>query len=131
MEMRLNFSQTKFMLFYPTINSDFMPDFQVEGEDFKTLDEIKLLGLVLSNDLKWKANTENMTKEAYKKLWMIKRMKLNGANFEDLTDVYVKQVRSILEFGTDFKPPLCRLQRFARSPIPYLTNLLHNRGTSK
>ena len=31
---------------------------------------------------------------------MIKRLKLNGAQFEDLTDVYVKQLRSILEFGT-------------------------------
>ena len=100
MEMKLNFSKTKFMLFNPTINFDFVPDFKVEGEQIETLDEMKLLGLVLSNDLSWKANTANMTKKAYKKLWMIKRLKLNGATYEDLTDVYVKQVRSILEFGT-------------------------------
>ena len=100
MEMKLNFSKTKFMLFNPTINFDFVPDFKVEGEQIETLDEMKLLGLVLSNELSWKANTANMTKKAYKKLWMIKRLKLNGATYEDLTDVYVKQVRSILDFGT-------------------------------
>ena len=44
-------------------------------------------------------NTEQMTKRAYNRLWMLKRLKLNGANLEDLTDVYVKQVRSVLEFG--------------------------------
>ena len=30
---------------------------------------------------------------------MLNRLKLNGANVEDLTDVYIKQVRSVLEFG--------------------------------
>ena len=40
-----------------------------------------------------------MVKRAYNKLWMIKRLIRQGANLEDLTDIYVKQVRSILEFG--------------------------------
>ena len=30
---------------------------------------------------------------------MVKRLKLNGASLDDMTDVYVKQIRSILEFG--------------------------------
>ena len=59
---------------------------------------MKLLGLVIRNDLSWKSNTEQMTKRAYNRLWMLKRLKLNGANLEDLIDVYVKQVRSVLEF---------------------------------
>ena len=44
------------------------------------------------------------------------------------TDPLKPDTRSL---KTDFKPPLCRLQRFAKSPIPYLTNLLNNRETSK
>ena len=154
-----------------------------------------------------------MTQRAYKRLWMVQRLKLNGANLDDLTDVYTKQIRSVLEFGApvwnsnltqeevasiervqksylhivlgaqyhsyesalktanlesleerrtqlclkfaikaskhpkhqnwfvgntpsgadtrsekvNFRPPLCRLKRYVKSPIPYLTNLLNSR----
>ena len=30
---------------------------------------------------------------------MIKRLKKAGANLEDLKEVYIKQIRSVLEFG--------------------------------
>ena len=60
---------------------------------------MRLLGMVIQNNLKWKANTNSMVKRAYKKLWMISRLKKHGANLNDLKEVYTKQVRSILEFG--------------------------------
>ena len=60
---------------------------------------MKILGLTLQNDLKWKSNTKNMINKAYKRLWIIKRLKTAGASHDDLTDVYIKQIRSILEFG--------------------------------
>ena len=60
---------------------------------------MKLLGLVISNDLSWKENTENLTRKAYGRLWSIKRLVNHGATLKDLIDVYTKQVRSILEFG--------------------------------
>ena len=87
------------MLFNPTINYDFVPNLTVDGVEIETLEEMKLLGLTLRNDLSWKSNTEKMISRAYKKLWIIKRLKSQGAALEDLTDIYVKQVRSILEFG--------------------------------
>ena len=40
-----------------------------------------------------------MTGKAYGKLWSIIRLKKHGASNEDLTDVYIKQVRSILEYS--------------------------------
>ena len=40
-----------------------------------------------------------MVVKSYKKLWMIKRLKQHGANLNDLTDVFIKHARSILEFG--------------------------------
>ena len=56
--------------------------------------------MVIQNNLKWKANTNSMVKRAYKKLWMISRLKKHGANLNDLKEVYyTKQVRSIFEFG--------------------------------
>ena len=97
--MRINCEKTKFMLFNPTEVFDFIPDYEINGKKLETLEEMKILGLTLQNDLKWRSNTKNMIKKAYKRLWMIKRLKTAGASHDDLTDVYIKQIRSILEFG--------------------------------
>ena len=59
------------------------------------MEEMKLLGLIVRNDLSWKANTEKVVAKAYKKLWMVKRLQRKGANLEDP----ISQVRSVLEFG--------------------------------
>ena len=98
-EMKLNLKKTKFMLFNPTNNYDFVPDLTLEGVNLETFDEMRLLGLIVRSDLSWKSNTEQMISRAYKKLWILKRLKGQGASLEDFTDIYVKQVRSILEFG--------------------------------
>ena len=84
------------MLFNPTKTYDFVPELELEGKEVETLEEMKLLGLTLRNDLKWKSNTNELVLKSYKKLWMVKRLKQHGANLEDLTDVFIKHVRSIL-----------------------------------
>ena len=98
-EMKLNYSKSKFMLFNPTLNFDFVPEFKLDNVDLDTMEEMKLLGLIVTNDLSWKSNTEYMVKKAYSRLWMVKRLKNRGANLADLIDIYQKQVRSTVEFG--------------------------------
>ena len=98
-EMKLNLTKTRFMLFNPTKNFDFVPSLTVDNDSIETTDEMKLLGITIKNDLSWKANTNNMIKRAFRKLWIIQRLKRQGANLNDLIDIYIKQVRSILEFG--------------------------------
>ena len=87
------------MLFNPTMKFDFVPTLTLDSISLETLDEMKLLGLTIRSDLSWKSNTTNLIMRAYKKLWAIKRLKSQGAELKDLVDIYVKQVRSILEFG--------------------------------
>ena len=43
-EMKLNVSKSKFMLFNPTLNFDFIPEFELEGRELETMEEIKLFG---------------------------------------------------------------------------------------
>ena len=49
--------------------------------------------------VKWHSNTDNMVTRANKKLWMLRRLKSLGAENEDLVDVYIKQVRCLLELA--------------------------------
>ena len=63
------------------------------------MNEMKILGLTLRNDLSWRENTNIMVNKAYKRLWIIARLKGRGANIEDLLDIYIKQIRCLLEYG--------------------------------
>ena len=54
--MKLNLAKTKFMLFNPTDNYDFVPNLTIDGITLESSDEMKLLGLTIRNDLSWKSN---------------------------------------------------------------------------
>lgn len=98
-KMKINYEKTKLMVFNPGWSRDFMPRFNFNDKEIEVVEESKLLGVMLSSDLSWNANTNYIVKRANKKLWCLKRLKQLGANSNDLTDVYIKQIRSILEFS--------------------------------
>ena len=78
---------------------DFTPKLKIYGDDIELLEELRLLGVVITSDLKWNKNTEFTTKRGYSKLWILRRLKQNGANVKEICDIYQKHVRSILEYS--------------------------------
>ena len=96
-EMKINKQKTKVMLFNTAKKRDFTPQLVIDNEIIEVVEEIKLLGVKITTDLKWNSNTEFITKKAYNKLWMLRRLKLNGANRKELLDIYLKHVRSVIE----------------------------------
>ena len=98
-EMKINFAKTKLMLFNPCKTVDFMPNFVIQGIELELVSETKLLGLHITSNLKWKSNTYKMITKANQRLWILRRLKILGAQQNSLVDVYIKQIRSILEFG--------------------------------
>ena len=98
-EMKLNFRKTKAMVFNPCTSIDFSPEFLLDGNDIQVVDEIRLLGLVITSDLKWTSNTENLVNKANKILWILRRLKNLGASQADLIDIYLKQIRCVLELA--------------------------------
>ena len=61
--------------------------------------QMKLLGVVITEDLKWHENTAQITTKAYSRLWILRRLTSMGASREVLIDVYNNQICSILEFA--------------------------------
>ena len=49
--------------------------------------------------MKWISNTRNMVMKANKRLWILRRLKNMGALENDLLEVYIKQIRCILEYA--------------------------------
>ena len=62
-------------------------------------EQMRLVGLILTDDLTWQANTDSLVKRAYSKLWLLRRLKQMGAESRVLRLIYFRHIRSILEFG--------------------------------
>ena len=99
--MRIKEKKTSIMKFNVSRACDFPPELEIDGfgEKLQVISQTKLLGVILTSDLKWAANTEYVCKKAYSKMWTLRRMK--ALNIEPLLilDVYIKEVRSVLELA--------------------------------
>ena len=109
-EMKLNKDKTKVMLFNTAKQNDFMPEIAVDGENLEVVEEFKLLGVMISSNLKWETNTDYITNKAYKRLWMIRRLKNLGMNSKSLVKVFTTQIRSLLEFGAVTWHPMLTIE---------------------
>ena len=104
-EMKLNYDKTKFILFNPSTSKDFVPELQVDGEILETVDSVTLVGVEIDSSLSWGKNTKKMVKKAFQRMWVIRRLKRLGASTADLKEVYIKQIRSVLEFSVSVWRP--------------------------
>ena len=98
-QMKLNNDKTKVMLFNQANQWDFLPEIVVGGQNLEVVEVYKLVGVMISSNLKWDENTEYITKKAYSRLWMIRRLKNLGLKTASLLQVFTMQIRSLLEFG--------------------------------
>ena len=88
------------MLFNTSWKYDFIPEITLDGEHYlEVVEEMKLLGIIFQSNMRWYANTSNLCRNGYTRLWMIRNLKKHGAGREDLLDVYEKQCRSVLELA--------------------------------
>ena len=97
--MQINSKKTKVMIFNTQRKYVFLPKLHIDDKVLEVVEEFKLLGIVITSDLKWNSNTKNRTSRAYSKLWLLRRLKRLGTPVPELVDSYFKQVRSILELA--------------------------------
>jgi hypothetical protein len=79
---------------------DFMPQLKLENDCFlEVIYEIKLVGLVLTSNLKWDSHVNYTISRVNKVIWQLVRFKQLGAPREKLKTLYILKIRSILMFG--------------------------------
>ena len=96
-KMKINSKKTKTMIFNFSKNHKFSTRLEFGGETLEIVNEAKLLGTTITNDLKWDKNTEELVKKANKRMAILRKISKFGASVEDLKTIYVAYVRSILE----------------------------------
>ena len=85
------------MIFNFSTNKQFCTDIRVNGEVIETVKEARLLGTIISNDLKWEANTQFLVKDSNKRLRLLHNAYKFTRNKQHLKQIYMLQVRCKLE----------------------------------
>ena len=96
-KMKLNEKKTKNMIFNFSTNKQFCTDIRVNGEVIETVKEARLLGTIISNDLKWEANTQFLVKDSNKRLRLLHNAYKFTRNKQHLKQIYMLNVRCKLE----------------------------------
>ena len=98
--LKVNQGKTQVMLFNKARKWDFPPELKYkDGSQVKIIEETKLVGVMISSNLKWESNTRYICQKARAKLWLLRRVKQLGLGASFLFDLYTKEIRSILEMA--------------------------------
>ena len=75
----INKKKSQVMMCNPSKKYDFPPEFSIGGSDWlEVCSSLKLLGVMVQEDLRWGEQVALMTKNASRKIWVMRRMKNLG-----------------------------------------------------
>ena len=96
-QMKLNPKKCKNMIFNFTNNYQFVTAINVNNHEIETVKEAKLLGTVITDDLKWTRNTEEIVKSANLRLRILHQAAKFTKKISDLKIIYMMFIRSKLD----------------------------------
>ena len=131
-KMKINQAKTKVMLFNQSRTIDVLPALVInEDTHLETVEETKLLGVIVSNDMKWHSNTRQIISKCYSRMWMLRNLKKYGANEEQMCETYIQQIRSISEMacpvwnGAITQVEVSGLERVQRTALAIIRGVNH------
>ena len=76
-----------------------MRPISVGNQEVERVGSYKLLGIMISDDLKWNVHAEYVIAKAAKRLYALRLLKRAGVMPEDMLKVYTYNIRSVLEYA--------------------------------
>ena len=96
-KMMLNEKKTKTMIFNYTRNYQFTTRLHVNDKPLEVINSTRLLGTIIQDNLLWDLNTAELVKKANARMELLRKVASFGTNYEELTNMYILFVRSLLE----------------------------------
>ena len=93
----LDSKKSNYMIFNFADSHRFATGMYLEDNILENVGETKLLGTIVSSDLKWTKNTEMLIKKAYQRMQMLHKLKSFNVAYKDLVIIYILYIRSIIE----------------------------------
>ena len=85
------------MIFNFSKKNQFSTKLKIMNTDIEMVKETTLLGTIITDQLSWDRNCEELVKKGYKRLQLLNATATFTKNRKDLKDIYLTFVRSILE----------------------------------
>ena len=89
-ELRIGFSNN---------NYDFEP-LVLNGKPLELVASAKLLGMIISHDLKWNMHTSELSRKCSSRLYFLRQLKRSGVALSELVLFYVTCIRPVLEYAS-------------------------------
>ena len=106
-KMVLNPKKTKAMIFNSRRKYDVLPQLSAEpGSQIEVVEQHKIVGQIIRSDLKTISNTENICRKAYKRMWVIRRLKSMNCPESEMLEVLQQQIISVCEVGVAYWGPM-------------------------
>ena len=96
--MALNKSKTKFMVINFTKKFQFNTRITLDGVSLEEVNECKLLGKTVNNQLTWHQNTESMIKKANTRMLILHKLYEFNLPADEMVNIYILFIRSIVEY---------------------------------
>ena len=88
--MRIQFTKTK---------TDCCP-LVINSKELELVRQVKVLGIIISNDLKWNCHVEYIVKKASKRMYFLRQLKRAGVAISDMVNFYCSCIRSVIEYAS-------------------------------
>jgi len=99
--MQLNAIKTKEVLVDFSKTRTGFKDIIINGEVIQRVPHALILGVTISENLKWNEHIENITTKAAQRLFMLYQLKKAGLPWRDMVSVYISKIRSLLEYACE------------------------------
>ena len=96
-EMILNPDKTKIMIVNFCQSYQFKTRLTVDNSLIEQVNQTKLLGVVLSDDMSWQANTKYLVKKAYTRMLILRRLNEFNVDRRDMIKIYILFIRVVIE----------------------------------
>ena len=97
-KMQINQKKTLNIQFNFTKDKQFSAEIVLKKEKLQSVSQTKLLGIIITDQLKWNENTKYIVKKANQKMRMLHKFSKFTKNKVHLMHIFKSQVRSVLEY---------------------------------
>ena len=94
--MKLNIAKCDYMIFSRS-KTNFATRLRIDDQTLDKIGVSKILGIWISEDLSWDKNCQEICQKAYSRMSMITKLKYVGVSTDDLLDIYILFIRSVVE----------------------------------
>ena len=98
-QLKINQDKTKIMSVNFSRKFDFFPKLFIGDRQLDVVKSTKLLGIIISSDLKWNEHPSYIVNKASKHLWFLRRLSKLGAAKLTLLEMFQLSIRNLAEQG--------------------------------